>query len=177
MRTTTQFAESPQRILLPAKAGFIATTMGAALILNLFQWASVTGLPDWVALLLVFWCVHEPRKMGLGIAWLLGLMMDASNGALLGQYAFAYSVLAFASISLSRRILWFSLRAQSLHVLVLLAATQLLMLAVRVIAGGSFPGMLYFAGSVVGAILWPVATFLLLLPQRRPESVDETRPI
>jgi rod shape-determining protein MreD len=125
----------------------------------------------------VFWCVHQPRKMGLGIAWLLGLIMDAGNGALLGQYAFAYSVLAFASMSLSRRILWFALRSQSLHVFVLLAGTQMLMLAVRLLAGGAFPGLLYFAGSAIGAVLWPAATFLLLLPQRRPESVDENRPL
>ena len=59
----------------------------------------------------------------------------------------------------------------------LLLASQLLMLAVRVVAGGAFPGLAYFAGSFIGAALWPTATFLLLLPQRRPESVDENRPI
>jgi rod shape-determining protein MreD len=45
------------------------------------------------------------------------------------------------------------------------------------IAGGPFPGVSYFAGSLVAAALWPSATFLLLLPQRRPESVDENRPL
>jgi rod shape-determining protein MreD len=62
-------------------------------------------------------------------------------------------------------------------VLVLLLASQLLMLAVRVVAGGVFPGLTYFAGSFVAAALWPTASFLLLLPQRRPEGMDENRPI
>ena len=76
-----------------------------------------------------------------------------------------------------RRILWFSPWRQAAHVLVLLLACQVLMLAVRLVAGGVFPGSAYFAGSFVAAALWPTASFLLLLPQRRPESVDENRPI
>jgi rod shape-determining protein MreD len=51
------------------------------------------------------------------------------------------------------------------------------MLGVRMIAGGTFPGGTYFLGSVISAVLWPLATFVLLAPQRRPAEVDETRPI
>jgi len=64
-----------------------------------------------------------------------------------------------------------------MRTLVLLLACQGLMLAVRLAAGGVFPGPMYFAGSLTAAALWPTATFLLLLPQRRPESVDENRPL
>jgi rod shape-determining protein MreD len=95
----------------------------------------------------------------------------------LGQHAFAYAFLAFGAITLHRRILWFTLWRQAAQVLVLLLACQALMLAARMIAGGAFPGIGYFAGSVIAAALWPTTTFLLLLPQRRPESVDENRPI
>ncbi len=86
-------------------------------------------------------------------------------------------VLAFAALSLHRRILWFSLWRQAAHVLVLLLASQFLMLAVRLVAGGLFPGYAYFAASVIAAALWPTATYLLLLPQRRPQGLDENRPI
>lgn len=171
------FYEQPQRILLPVKVAFMALTFVLALLFNLLPWREVTGLPDMVALVLTFWCVHQPRKIGIGIAWLAGLLMDAGNGALLGQHAFAYAFLAFAAISLHRRILWFSLWRQAAHVLVLLLASRLLMLAARMVAGGAFPGAAYFAGSFIAAALWPTATFLLLLPQRRSESVDENRPI
>jgi rod shape-determining protein MreD len=51
------------------------------------------------------------------------------------------------------------------------------MLAVRLVAGGAFPGLTYFAGSFVAAALWPTASFLLLLPQRRPAGMDENRSI
>ena len=171
------FFEQPQRILLPARLAYMAFTLVLALLFNLLPWREVVWVPDMVALVLTFWCVHQPRKMGIGIAWFVGIMMDAGNGALLGQHAFAYAFLAFAAITLHRRILWFSLWRQAAHVLVLLLASQLLMLAVRLLAGGAFPGLTYFAGSFIAAALWPSATFLLLLPQRRPGSVDENRPI
>jgi len=171
------YYEQPQRILLSVKAAYMALTLVLALLFNLLPWRDLVGLPDMVALVLTFWCVHQPRKMGIGMAWFVGLVMDAGNGALLGQHAFAYAFLAFAATSLHRRILWFSLWRQAAHVLLLLLASQLLMLAVRVVAGGVFPGLTYFAGSFIAAALWPTVTFLLLLPQRRPESVDENRPI
>jgi rod shape-determining protein MreD len=60
---------------------------------------------------------------------------------------------------------------------VLFAATQLLMLAVRLAAGGTYPGISYFMGSVIAAVLWPIVTVVLLAPQRRSAEVDETRPI
>ena len=171
------FYEQPQRILSRVKVGYMALTLVLALVFNLLPWRDVIGLPDMLALVLTFWCVHQPRKMGIGIAWFVGLLMDAGNGALLGQHAFAYAFLAFAAVSLHRRILWFSPWRQAAHVLVLLLATQMLMLAVRLVAGGVFPGLAYFAGTLIAAALWPTVSFLLLLPQRRPESVDENRPI
>jgi rod shape-determining protein MreD len=171
------FDDRPQRILLPVSVGYMVFTIVLALLFNQLPWRDVNGLPDVVALVLTFWCVHQPRKIGIGTAWALGLIIDAGNGALLGQHAFAYAVLAFAAITLHRRILWFSLWGQAVHVLVLLLASQLLVVAVRHIAGGEFPGFAYFAGSLIAAALWPAATFLLLFPQRRPVDVDQNRPI
>jgi rod shape-determining protein MreD len=169
--------QRPQRILLPVKLSFMVFTTLFAMLFNVLPWPDVTLLPDMLALVLTFWCIHQPRKMGIGAAWALGLMMDAANGALLGQHAFAYSVLAFAAVQLNRRVLWFGLGPQALHVLLLLLGTQLLMLGVRLAAGGAFPGFLWFAGSAIGALLWPVVTFVLLAPQRQPEMVDVDRPI
>ena len=152
--------DRPQRILLPVKATYMALTTLLALLFNLLPWRDVTGLPDLLALVIAFWCIHQPRKMGIGVAWLLGVVMDIANGALLGQHAFAYSVLGFAAVQLSRRILWFSIWPQALHVLLLLLASQLLMLAVRLSAGGVFPVAWFLSSGV--ARCWPAVTFLLL---------------
>jgi rod shape-determining protein MreD len=169
--------ERPQRILLPVRASTIVISFSVALLLNYLPWTNVAATPDFVALTLAFWCVRQPRLVGLGIGWLLGLLIDAGNGVLLGQHALSYSLLAFASIALSRRILWFPLWGQALHVAALLALAQAVGAAVRVAAGAEFPGWSLAVGPLVGAALWPLVSFVLLAPQRRPVEVDETRPI
>jgi rod shape-determining protein MreD len=170
-------APGQQYLLLPVKGGFILASLLVALAFNLLPWQDVRGVPDLLALVLAFWCIHQPRRLGIGAAWVLGLVMDAANGTLFGQHALAYAALAYAAQALHRRILRFPLWQQALHVLVLLAASQLLMLAVRLAAGATYPGHSYFVGSLVAAALWPLATLVLLAPQRRPAEVDETRPI
>ncbi len=170
-------SNGPQRILLPVRVGFMMLTLLLALMFNLMPWGRAIGVPDLLGLVIVFWCTHQPRKMGIGTAWALGLIMDAGTGSLMGQHAFSYAVLAFFSIALHRRMLWFSLKHQAAHVLLLMLLVQALMMGVRMFAGAPFPGIGYFLGALVGAVAWPVLAVLLLTPQRRPESIDENRPI
>jgi len=126
-------------------------------------------VPDFVALVLAFWCVRQPRLVGIGIGWTIGLLTDAGNGVLLGQHALAYSLLAFLAIWLSRRILWFGPGLQALHVALMLLVAQAAALLVRLAAGDLFPGWPVFVGPLAGALLWPAVTWFLLLPQRRSE--------
>lgn len=169
--------DSPQHILRPVRLNTIATSFAIALLLDFLPWKDLRLTPDFVALVLVFWCVRQPRLVGLGIGWMLGLVIDAGNGVLLGQHALTYSLLAFLAISLSRRILWFGLLQQALHVAPLLAFAEAVSALVRLAAGAEFPGWTIFVGPLIGALLWPLASVLLLSPQRRPVSPDETRAI
>jgi rod shape-determining protein MreD len=150
------------------RASTIVASFALALFLNFLPWRDLRLVPDFVALVLVFWCVRQPRLVGLGVAWTLGLVTDAGNGVLLGQHALAYSLLAFLSIWLSRRILWFGPGLQSLHVGAVLLVAQGVAVLVRLAASNDFPGWPIFVGPVAGALLWPLVTWLLLLPQRRP---------
>ncbi len=159
--------DKPQHILLPVRASTIAASFAAALLLNFLPWNDLRLVPDFVALVLTFWCVRQPRLVGLGIGFALGLLTDAGNGVLMGQHALAYSLLAFLAIWLSRRILWFGAAQQALHVALLLAAAQGAALAVRLAAGAEFPGWPLLVGPLAGAALWPLVSWLLLLPQRR----------
>jgi len=166
-----------QSILLPVRAGTILGSLALALLLNFLPWSNVALVPDFVALVLAFWCVRQPRLVGLGAGWLLGLLIDVGNGVLLGQHALAYSLLAFAAIALSRRILWFALWSQALHVAALLLFAQGVAALVRLAAGADFPGWSIAVGPLIGAALWPLVSLVLLLPQRLPVNVDDTRAI
>lgn len=159
---------TPQEILLPVKPWFIVATLFVALLLNLLPWSGwlLWVRPDFVALALLYWCINQPRKIGFTIAFLLGLMMDVADGSLFGQHALSYSIVAYAGIVLHRRVQRFSITPQALHVVPLLLLNDIIVLLIRLAAGGEFPGYGYFGGSLVGGVLWPVISFLFMLPQR-----------
>jgi rod shape-determining protein MreD len=161
-------------LLKPVKPGFVALSLAIAFLFNQLPWRDMRGVPDLVALVLLFWCIHQSRLVGFAIPFLCGLIMDATNGVLLGQHALAYSMLAFAGQAVSRRMPWFSAWRQAVQVLVLLLLVQAIMLGVRLAAGGTFPGWPYFAGSIISALLWPLATFVLLAPQRAAANDQHT---
>ncbi|CAM5294362.1 rod shape-determining protein MreD [Thauera mechernichensis] len=165
------------RILLPVKLWFVYLSLFAALGLEYIPTGRTPGLPDWVALVLAFWCVREPLRIGMGVGFVFGLLVDVGLGAAMGQHALAYVVLAYLANTLARRVLWFPSWQQALHVLPLLLLAQLLMMAVRLLAGGEFPGWSYFLSSFSSALLWAPLSFLLLLPQYQPVERDDNRPI
>ena len=164
-------------LLLPANPLFVWFTLILAFLLNLVPLGRMPAMPDFVALVLVFWNVHQPRRVGIGAAFVFGLMMDVHDGAVLGQHALAYSLLSFFAITIHRRLLWFTVPSQAVQILPLFAAAHAVSLVVRMVAGGMFPGWTLLLAPVGEAMLWPIATWLLLAPQRRPPDPDENRPL
>jgi rod shape-determining protein MreD len=164
-------------LLLPANPFFIAFTLLVAFAINLLPIGRHAALPDLMALVLVFWNVHQPRRVGVGVAFVFGLLIDVHEGALLGQHALAYTLLSFAAITIHRRLLWFGIFEQALQIVPLFVATHLVSLAVRMATGGMFPGWSLLFAPLGEALLWPIATMLLLAPQRRPPDPDENRPL
>jgi rod shape-determining protein MreD len=172
-----QPTHSSRRILLPVRNWFIFLTMLLALMLNLIPFGRLPGVPDWVALVLAFWCVHQPFKVGMAAAFALGLAMDVANASVMGQHALAYVLLAYVAASLSRRMLWFPLAQQALHVLPMFLGMQLVMMATRMLGGAEFPGILWFLSSITATLFWHPVTYLLLIPQFQPDDKDVHRPI
>ena len=167
----------PHYILLPVSPLFIGFSLTVAFLLNLLPWGHFIGAPDFVALVLVFWGIHQPRKVGIGMAFFMGLLMDVHEATLLGENALAYTLLSYFAIMIHRRVLWFPVLTQAVHVFPLLLMTQAIQVLVRYIASGQFAGWLHFIESGVAILLWPVITWLLLAPQRRAVDRDHTRPI
>jgi len=160
----------------PASGRFILFTFILGLLANLVPWSGLTKLlwPDVIALLLVYWITYQPRQVGLGTAWFLGLLMDIADGVLFGQHALAYTLMAYMTQILHRRIQMLSPWQQSFYVFGLLLISLVVMLVTRLAFGAAFPGPLYFASSVIGAVLWPSFSLLLRLPQHRKSRPDDT---
>lgn len=149
----------------PVSGQFIAMSLFAALMMDLLPWQGVALLarPDFVLLLLLYWVIHQPLRIGMAAAWGLGIIMDVADGALLGQYALSYTVTIFLALILHRRIQAFGLWPQALHVGVLLLASQLLTLLAHLASGASFIGWGYFLATISGTLLWPALGLLVPL--------------
>lgn len=165
------------QLLLPANPWFIGLTLVIAMMIDMVPAGRIAGMPDVLAVVLVFWGVHQPRRIGVLWAFIFGLAIDVHDGALLGQHALAYSGLSFGAITLHRRLTWFPLFAQAVQVLPLFLAAHALALIVRMLVGGMWPGWGVLLAPVFEAALWPVASFLLLAPQRRAPDRDAHRPL
>lgn len=165
------------QLLLPVNPAFMWTSLLAALAINLIPVGRAPSMPDLLALTLVFWNVHQPRRVGIGAAFVFGLVMDVHDGALLGQHALAYTLLSYFAITIHRRLLWFSVPSQAVQILPLFFAAHAVSVVIRLLAGGMFPGWELLLAPVFEALLWPIATWVLLAPQRRPPDPDANRPL
>ena len=148
---------------LPAGVGLMFFSLLAAYGLAVLPWSGswLLARPDFVLIVLLFWAIHEPRAIGQGMAFSLGLLMDVSDSMLLGQHALAYVTAVFGAQVLRVRVLSFMPPEQTLHVLGLTVAASLVMLALNLLLGSDFPGPAYLVSPVLTAFLWPPVNWLL----------------
>ncbi|MBA4327200.1 MAG: rod shape-determining protein MreD [Polaromonas sp.] len=168
---------SGQQLLLPANPVFIWTSLIVALLLDMLPLGRVPWMPDFLALVLVFWNVHQPQRVGIGLAFMFGLGMDVHQSALLGQHALAYTTLSFFATMIHRRLLWFTVPSQALQVLPLFAVAHGVEIIIRMSSGGIFPGWTLLLAPLAESLLWPVVSVMLLAPQRRAPNPDQNRPL
>ena len=166
-----------QQLLLPANPFFIWSSLLLALLANMLPLGRTPWMPDFLAVVPVFWAVHQPLRVGIGAAFVFGVAMDVHQAALLGQHALSYTALSFFAITIHRRLLWFSVPSQAVQVLPLFFAAHAIELAIRMLAGGAFPGVTVLLAPVIESLLWPLVSILLLAPQRRAPDPDENRPL
>ena len=166
-----------QQLLLPANPLFIWVSLRVALLLDMLPLGRVPWMPDFLALVLVFWNVHQPLRVGIGMAFVFGLGMDVHQSALLGQHALSYTTLSFFASLIHRRLLFFTVPSQALQMLPLFALAHGVELVIRLLAGGTFPGWVVLLAPVAESLLWPVVSILLLVPQRRAPDRDQNRPL
>jgi rod shape-determining protein MreD len=148
---------------LPASVGLIFVSLAVSYLLSVLPWSGnwLLSRPDFVLIVLIFWTVHEPRAIGQGVAFLMGLLMDVSDSMLLGQHALAYVIAVFGAQVLRHRILTFHLPEQTLHVLGLTIAATAAMLLLNLLLGADFPGYAFLLAPLVTALCWAPVSWLL----------------
>lgn len=154
-------------------SGVIIVTFLAALVLTVVplpDWLRPVR-PDWVGLVLIYWCLALPDRVGVVTGWFSGLLVDLLTGTLLGQHAMALAVIAWLTLRLHQRIRLFPVWQQALIILVLLVLHQLLALWVDRFIGRPGPPWYYWTPSLLGMLLWPLI-YSALRTLRRSFSVN-----
>ena len=166
-----------QQLLLPVSPLFMWGSLFLALVIDMLPLGRIAWMPDVLALAIVFWSVHQPTRIGIGVAFVFGLCMDVHQSAMLGQHALSYTMLGFLAIMIHRRLLWYPVVSQALQLLPLFALSHLIELAIRMVGGGVFPGWNLLLAPALETALWPLASLLLLAPQKRTPEPDANRPL
>lgn len=121
------------------------------------QW----GRPEWVALVLVYWCIALPHRIGIATGLVVGVGLDVLEGAVLGQNAFSLLVVALLSLLLYQRLRVYGLWQQSAVVFILVGVNQLICQWVQNLEGVGARTVLFLLPALSSALLWPVVLHVL----------------
>lgn len=131
---------------------FAAVLAIVPLPLWLEQWR-----PDWVAIVLIYWVIALPHRVGIFAAWIVGFLMDVLEGSLLGVNALVLALFAYAGLTIYQRMRMFTPLQQSIVVLMLVGLGQLIVFWVRTATGQNTADDLSFILSAVSsALIWPL---------------------
>lgn len=141
----------------------IIVTIVVALLLSVMPMPEPfnLGRPMWLAMVLAFWVMTLPHRVGLLTAWLAGLVTDVLFGQLFGQHALVMTLVVWQLLVLHQRIRRFPLWQQSLIMLPVFGIAQMLLLWLNSLSGNRPPTMLFLLPALVSAILWPWVFTLL----------------
>jgi rod shape-determining protein MreD len=146
----------------------IALTVIAALWLSIIpmpEWA-LWLRPAWVAMVVLYWVLALPNRVGVAAAWVSGLLLDIVAGAPLGQNALALAVLAYITLLLYQRLRMFSRWQQAGVIFVLIGMNQMLGHWVQNLTGTASPNLLFLLPALISAALWPFIFILLRFIRR-----------
>jgi len=155
----------------PVNNTFIMLSVMTALFLNGLPWHGIWLMlrPDFVGMVLLYWCMNKPWRLGIGLSWAVGIFADVADASLFGQHALAYTVLAFGGVVLHHRLQMFDLRQQTAQVFGILVLSYAVYALVHWLVNG-YVVWLYFLGALTSTLLWPLLCIILL--KIRQKRVD-----
>ncbi len=145
----------------------VATFLAAYLlaVIPLPAWL-LWARPEWMALVLVYWAIALPHRVGLFTGLILGVVMDVLEGAVLGQNALSLTVLALLSLTLYQRMRVYNLWQQAAMVFLLVGIHQLICQWVQNLQGVAAQSLIFLLPAFTSALLWPVMLHVLRAVRR-----------
>lgn len=139
----------------------------AVWVASLLPWRLWEPVPDVLLLLLLYWCLHAPARVGLTTAFVFGLLMDVQDTGLLGLHALCYVLAAYGILRLSHRLRHFNAWLQALQVLPVFVAAFMVSNLLGAWLNGAWEGWEWLWSALFTGALWPLPDILMSLHPRR----------
>lgn len=164
-----------EELARPPTRPMVLASLAVAFMLTLLPWpeAALWLVPDFGLLVLLYWNIHAPRLAALGVAFALGLAMDATHGLLFGLHALSYCVATFLVLMLRRRLEFFTLKGQAAHLAPLFLLQKALVLLLGLAYGQGQADWRFLAAGVITAALWVPACMVMDRLTGRPARLDK----
>lgn len=164
-----------QELQLSASRPLIYLSLFVALLLNLVisDHIALVIRPDFVALALLYWNIHQPRHSGMSLAFVSGIIMDVVNTSTMGQHALIYCVITFFALLFYRRLRMFNIFRQIPAIWWILLLAQTLLLIIGTLTGTYLPDWRILLTSLSGGLIWPFVAILLTSLRRLEIDPDE----
>lgn len=141
----------------------VAVSLGVAMMLRILPLPAAWFIynPDWVALLLIYWTLMAPDRVGMVTALIAGLTVDALTGRLLGQHALGYVVMVYLNLRAHKPLSGFPASLYGFWVLLLLLVSQWLVLWTQRVEIAADVRLTYWLPAATGALVWPLLYWLI----------------
>lgn len=135
----------------------VLLTIVAAIVLSMLPLPAMLEplKPYWVALVVIYWSLETRAVISLGMAFLVGILVDIFSGSLLGQHALSLVVMVFLVQRFRSRIRFFPPWQQALSVLGLLVNDRIILIWIGALMGEPLPTLKYWLPPLIGMAVWP----------------------
>ena len=142
----------------------IVSSFIIAMLLDFMPFPAETffWLPEFTALALLYWVINRPQIVGVGWAFVIGILVDIGTAAPLGQHALSYMLITFLVLQQQRQIILYSYGFQAVAVLGALLCNQFILMLIRLMHDHRFTDWLGFTAPFIGALLWPLLSKIML---------------
>ncbi len=123
--------------------------------------------PDWVILTLIYWSMTFPGNYSVGVAWIVGLIVDVAQGTLLGQHALAFTIVIYVTVKFHLQLRQFPMLQLTATVFAVLGLYQFVLFWINGVAGVNAPMVTYWGPVLSGTAIWPLVTIVLVGVRQR----------
>jgi len=119
--------------------------------------------PEWFVLVLIYWLLRHPEKVGIVTGLLTGLIMDVISGSYLGVHMLSMSLICYLVLTMHKRLVMFPVAQQSLVIFFIVGIQLMVVYLLRSVLSVSDIGLDYLWQAFTSALMWP---FVLILSDR-----------